>query len=209
MLRILKWIHKPAVMAPVRFKIYTKTGDKGTTALYTGQRLPKTAFYFHALGTVDELNSNIGHAIAHCKQEKIPEAQIKQMKEIQSRLFDIGAHVATPRDSSTESKKLKSTEFSDKHIENLESWIDDMTAKLPPLKGFVLPSGGMAATSVHVSRSVCRRCERLMTKLYEEGKIDPAVYQYMNRLSDYLFTLARFAAKTTGNVEEEWQKSTH
>ena len=191
----------------MRHKIYTRTGDKGTTALFTGQRLSKTSEHFHALGTIDELNSHIGFAIAYCKFDKIPEKQIIQLKEIQSRLFDLGAHVATPRESATDTQKLNKTTFSLKHTDNLEKWIDEMTAQLRPLTTFVLPSGGLSAGAIHISRSICRRCERTMTPLLNEGKIDSSAYQYMNRLSDYLFTLARYAAKETGNVEEDWKKS--
>ena len=191
----------------VRYKIYTRTGDKGTSALYTGQRFPKTSIYFNVLGTVDELNSNIGHSIAYLNQDKIPKIRIDQLKEIQNNLFDIGAHVATPREKGVDENKLKETAFSLTHTTTLEKWIDEMTAELTPLKGFILPSGGLSATSVHTSRSVCRRCERLMTELYNQGKIDQSVLKYMNRLSDYLFTLARYSAMNTGNKEDIWVKS--
>ncbi len=191
---------------PSRSKIYTRTGDQGTTALYTGERLTKSALTFHALGTVDELNSNIGHAIAHCQESHIAEKYIDQLKQIQSCLFDIGAHVATPRTSGDE-EKMSQTRFSPQHTDDLEKWIDEITTQLEPLRTFVLPSGGVAATALHLSRSVCRRCERVLTELLQDKKIDPAVYKFVNRLSDYLFTLARYAAKKTGNVEEKWQKS--
>ena len=201
------WLRKGIVSAQGRHKVYTRTGDQGTTSLFSGQRLPKTSIHFHALGTIDELNSNIGHCIAHCREDKINENYVDQLRHIQSRLMDIGAHVATPRDTPDSIEKLKKTVFSEQHTANLEKWIDDITANLSPLQGFVLPSGGLSATALHISRTVCRRCERLLTKLLMEKKVDPAVYKYVNRLSDYLFTLARIAAKETGNVEEDWKRS--
>eukprot|EP00826_Nyctotherus_ovalis_P001508 TRINITY_DN10240_c0_g1_i4.p1 TRINITY_DN10240_c0_g1~~TRINITY_DN10240_c0_g1_i4.p1 ORF type:complete len:199 (+),score=55.95 TRINITY_DN10240_c0_g1_i4:130-726(+) len=178
-------VFKPLFCAP--FSIYTKTGDKGTSCLYTGERLPKTAVFFNVVGTVDELNSNVGHAIAHCQERKLFRDQIVQLQEVQNRLFDIGSHVATPRKSADE-KKVKYTQFSAQHTRNLEKWIDEMTLELPPLTGFILPSGGVIATSLHVCRSVCRRCERLMADLLIQGMIDQDPYQYVNRLSDYFFT---------------------
>ena len=203
--RLLSSLRKPLCFAP--FSIYTKTGDKATTSLYTGDRLPKTAIYFQVIGTVDELNSNVGHAVAHCQEEKVPRIQIQQLQDIQNRLFDIGSHVATPRGPDTDERKLKETKFSEEHTRRLEKWIDEMTKELPLLTGFILPSGGLAATSLHISRSVCRRCERLMAELFIQGKVDPAVYQYMNRLSDYFFTVARYSAMKTKNQEYLWEKS--
>jgi len=190
-----------------RPKIYTRTGDKGTTMLYSGERLSKTTSFFHTLGTLDELNSNVGHMLALCRQHKIPEKQIEQIVDIQNRIFDIGAHVGTPRDSKIDPEILKKTQFSDIHTTKLEKWIDEMTEKLPPLTGFILPAGGIAMTSVHVCRSVCRRCERVMTELLQDKKIDDSAYKYINRLSDYFFTLARYIAKVNNEPEVHWKKS--
>ena len=188
-------------------KLYTKDGDKGKSCLYSDKCLSKASIEFQVLGTVDELNCSIGHAIAHCVQDKVSEHKIKQLKEVQSRLFDVGAHVATPRSPSTDKEKLEETTFSPIHTQNLEHWIDEICSTLEPLKTFVLPSGGLSATSIHVARAVCRRCERLLSQLLEQAKIENTVFEYMNRLSDYLFVLARSITKETGNIEEYWIKS--
>ena len=125
------------------FKIYTKTGDKGTSALYTGDRLPKDDTIFECLGSIDELNANLGLAREYIK--KVPNMSTTQLEEIQARLIDVGSHVATPRTSDHE-KKVAHTEFDEDHIKNLENWIDVWDQELPPLKNFILPSGGLAAS---------------------------------------------------------------
>jgi ATP:cob(I)alamin adenosyltransferase len=140
-------------------------------------------------------------------QDKVSEHKIKQLEEIQSRLFDVGAHVARPRSLLTDKEKLAETTFSPIHTKNLEHWIDEIDATLEPLKEFVLPSGGLAATAIHIARAVCRRCERLLAEVLEQGKIESTVFEYVNRLSDYLFVLARFIVKETNNKEKYWIKS--
>mmetsp|Transcript_31807 Transcript_31807/g.31095 ORF Transcript_31807/g.31095 Transcript_31807/m.31095 type:complete len:129 (+) Transcript_31807:200-586(+) len=120
-------------------------------------------------------------------------------------LLDIGSHVATPRTDEDE-KKLARTEFDKDSVETMEKWIDQMDEQLPPLKNFILPSGGMSAAHLHVARTICRSAERSMVDLLQKGTIDEAVYQYVNRLSDYLFTLARICAQMDGKQETVYKK---
>lgn len=128
-----------------------------------------------------------------------------QLAEIQSRLFDIGAHLATPRTASNEAQ-IHRTNFDDQHVDQLEQWIDGMEAELPPLKNFILPSGGLLATQLHVCRAVCRRAERSTVPLVERGDSEPIAQKYLNRLSDYLFVAARYAALTSNAQETIWKK---
>ncbi|XP_076472968.1 corrinoid adenosyltransferase MMAB-like isoform X2 [Babylonia areolata] len=186
-------------------KIYTKTGDQGTSALFTGVRKPKDDVIFRALGTTDELSCHIGAAAEHCRDADINLEE--QLNQIQCILQDVGSNVATPQSSAKE-RLLKKVEFSHAHVELLESWIDEMTAQLPPLRNFVLPSGGKSATCLHVARAVCRRAEREITPLIREGEIDSATFMFMNRLSDYLFTAARFAAMKEGREEKIYRRIT-
>jgi ATP:cob(I)alamin adenosyltransferase len=186
-----------------KFRIYTKTGDKGTSALYNGQRLPKDDGIFHALGDVDELNSAVGIAREFCddRHEGLPE----QLEVIQSRLLDIGSAVATPANKSSE-RKLENVRFNASATEQLEKWLDTMDDTLPPLRNFILPSGGKAASSLHLARSICRRAERSIVPLVREEMCDEQVGIYMNRLSDYLFTAARFAAAKEEQPEVIYKK---
>lgn len=190
-------------MAETRYKVYTKTGDKGTSSLYNGERRGKTDAVFHALGDIDELNSAIGVAREFAEGMDIQLSE--QLEETQSRLLDVGSAVATPVDKSTDTK-LQRTAFSATHTEQLERWIDGMDAQLAPLKNFILPSGGKAASFLHMSRSICRRAERSTVPLVQTGSTDAAVGTYLNRLSDYLFTAARYAAKIEGKAEVVYKK---
>jgi cob(I)alamin adenosyltransferase len=185
------------------FKIYTKTGDKGTSALYTGERLSKDAQVFQTLGAIDELNAHLGLAREYMAKDS---NGLQQLEEIQARLIDVGSHVATPRDSEQD-KKVAHTEFNAAHIKDLESWIDEMDTKLPPLKNFILPSGGLAASQLHVARTVCRRAERNLVPLFQEELIGEPTFVYVNRLSDYLFMLARTCALESGATETIYKKS--
>ncbi|KAI7885980.1 hypothetical protein K492DRAFT_233715 [Lichtheimia hyalospora FSU 10163] len=180
-------------------KIYTKTGDKGTSSLYNGERRDKDDLIFEALGTTDELTSYIGLAMEYCEDLKL-ETTCKQLEEIQCRMQDIGANVATPRERSNE-RKLGKTIFESHHAEQLEKWIDAMTNELPKLTKFILPSGGKASAHLHVARTVCRRAERRVQPLAREHLCDDTVAIYLNRLSDYLFTAARYAAMKQGKPE--------
>lgn len=193
---------QPEVVA-TRFKIYTKTGDLGTSSLYNGARLPKDSDYFCALGDVDELNSTIGVAREFCGATC--SSTTAQLEVIQSRLLDVGSAVATPISSSSEAK-LKRTKFDGGSTVQLEGWIDDMDAHLPALTNFILPSGGQASAFLHQARSICRRAERSVVPLTREANVDEQVAVYLNRLSDYLFTAARFVAAQHGEPEVIYKK---
>lgn len=186
-----------------RSKIYTKTGDDGTSGLYNGERASKDDVIFEALGTVDELNAHLGKAC-----EYIPSSNHRQLDElhtIQSILMDIGSSIATPVSSSTE-EQLKRVAFDPVHVERMESWIDEMDARLPHLRNFILPSGGLVATELHIARTVCRRAERRLVELKHHMPIDPHLARYINRLSDYLFVTARFEAQLLGRTETIYKK---
>jgi cob(I)alamin adenosyltransferase len=140
-------------------------------------------------------------------EDKLEGEYLGQLEEIQARLIDLGSHVATPRTSGDEQeKKIAHTSFDESNVASLEGWIDQMDLALPPLKNFILPSGGLAASSLHVARTVCRRAERNLIPLYKEEHIEPQAYRYVNRLSDYLFTLARYCAMKEEKTETIYKK---
>lgn len=190
-------------------KIYTKTGDKGTSSLYNGERRSKTDDVFKALGDVDELNSLLGIAREHIGESTVD----TQIQEIQSRLLDVGSCIATPPESSSESKRQR-VEFESVHVERLESWIDEHSETLPALTQFILPSGGLAASHLHLARAVCRRAERSVIACYvshgdqeiAQASSDNRVRVYLNRLSDYLFTIARVCAFKENRPEVTYRK---
>jgi len=177
-------------------KIYTKTGDKGTTALFGGARLPKNHIRIEAYGTVDELNSFIGLVRDHLTKEELR----GELKAIQETLFTIGSHLAA--DPSKEN--LWIPEINPTEIELLEKGIDRMEESLEPLKNFILPGGHPVVSHCHVVRCVCRRAERNVVALSEIETIAPILIQYLNRLSDYFFVLARFVGKELGAEEVVW-----
>mmetsp|Transcript_29627 Transcript_29627/g.52881 ORF Transcript_29627/g.52881 Transcript_29627/m.52881 type:complete len:201 (-) Transcript_29627:26-628(-) len=185
-------------------KIYTRTGDRGTSGLFSGERRPKTHAVFRALGDTDELNANIGLACEYL--EPLLPSALDQLKAIQCRLIDVGTHLATPSQTDDQDK-LQKAAFPEDHTAQLEQWIDHYTDTLPPLRNFILPSGGLASAQLHVTRAVCRRAERSIVELMEQGDIDNSVAKYVNRLSDYLFTLARAAAHQAGKEEVKYSKS--
>ena len=184
-------------------KIYTRTGDKGTTSLFTGERRPKSDPVFEALGAIDELNSSLGIAREFCIDVNNSRI-LNHLEEIQCILQDVGSHVATPL-SSASPQHTKRTEFT-ASTEDLEKWIDAFSEDLPPLRNFILPSGGKCSASLHVARSICRRLERSLIQGLESGDIDGDVYRYVNRLSDFLFTAARFAAHFEGKKSLVYQR---
>jgi cob(I)alamin adenosyltransferase len=180
-------------------KIYTKTGDEGATTLIGGTRVPKSDLRIETYGTVDELNSWLGLVN---DQLNLPEFK-NELKDIQDRLFTIGSSLAC--DAGKEPKmKLPDLHLSDIHL--LEVKIDEMTAQLPPIKTFLLPGGHVVVSSLHITRCVCRRAERLTVAMQQHQLfVDPKIIQYLNRLSDYLFTLARYAAEKLGVPEVPWK----
>lgn len=180
-------------------KIYTKTGDRGATSLIGGTKVPKSDVRIETYGTVDELNSWIGMVNDQLHDEEFRPV----LKEIQDRLFTIGSSLATDADKEP---KMKLPDLHAADIEFLEQKIDEMTAQLPPMKSFILPGGHVAVSSIHIARCVCRRAERLAVGMQQhELFVDPQVIQYLNRLSDYLFTLARYAAQKLGAEEIPWK----
>ncbi len=187
------------------FKIYTKTGDKGETSLYGGTRVSKAAARVESYGTLDELNAFIGLAKAEISDEKV----LSQLQKIQFDLFTVGSEAATPTDKMllANGKNRLDLMISEKEITELELWMDDFDAELEPLRFFILPSGGKAAATLHVCRTVCRRAERAMVFLNETEEVRPELIKYLNRLSDYLFVLARYISKISGEKEEYWNPS--
>lgn len=177
-------------------KIYTKTGDKGLTSLIGGTRVPKYDLRIESYGTVDELNSYIGMI----RDQDIEATQKDLLKEIQDRLFTIGAALA----SDPEKSKMKIPDLHLSDIEFLEKQIDQMNEVLPELKHFILPGGNQAASFCHISRCVCRRAERIAVHLAEQSFVDEKVIIYLNRLSDFLFVLARKLCYDRNLPENQW-----
>ncbi|MBR4136042.1 MAG: cob(I)yrinic acid a,c-diamide adenosyltransferase [Bacteroidales bacterium] len=175
-------------------KIYTKTGDNGTTSLVDGSRVYKDDNLLEAYGTIDELNAHIGVVIAQKSEDFLT--------KVQNMLFVTGSLLATPTDK-------WETFFKDVHLEDftkeLEGEIDRMQAELPKMKGFILPQGNLLIANLHVCRTVCRRAERNIVKLMREDERYKPVQKMINRLSDYLFILARFTHKEMGIDEIVWQ----
>ena len=183
-------------------KIYTKTGDKGETALYGGTRVSKASARVESYGNIDELNSFIGFAKSEISDEKV----LAQLKKIQFDLFTVGSESATPTDKLmlANGKSRLSLMISETEIEELENWMDEFEKELEPLQYFILPGGGKSATALHLCRTVCRRAERSLVFLNETEEVRPELIKYLNRLSDYLFVLARYISKINGETEEFW-----
>lgn len=177
-------------------KIYTKTGDKGQTSLIGGTRVPKYHLRIETYGTVDELNSYIG--LIRCQNIESHHQQL--LKEIQDRLFTVGASLA----ADPEKSKMKIPDLHDSDVTLLENEMDVMNEILPALKHFVLPGGNTVVSYCHLARCVCRRAERLTVALAENSFVDERVTVYLNRLSDYLFILARKLNSDFGTEENIW-----
>lgn len=178
------------------FRIYTKTGDKGETALFGGRRVPKSHLRVDAYGTVDELNSFTGWLRDSVENEHIREV----LAQIQHRLFVVGAHLASDPAKHPPLPDLLSSD-----VELLEKEIDTMDNGLPPLKNFILPGGHPVVSVCHVCRTVCRRAERLAVALHAGEPVEELVLTYLNRLSDYFFILARQLALDLGAEEVIWK----
>jgi len=185
-------------------KIYTKTGDKGTTALFGGTRVPKHHIRIESYGTVDELNSNIGLI----RDQEIDPRSKEILVHIQNKLFTVGAILATAPDKEmlkNGKERLNISKIDACEIELLEKEIDRMNDSLPPMTHFVLPGGHATVSYCHIARCVCRRAERLATLLNEHETVDGRVLMYLNRLSDYLFVLARKLSLDLGADEVLWK----
>ena len=172
-------------------KIYTKTGDDGTTGLGDGTRVAKDSARVAAYGTVDELNSAIGIVLA----QEIPAPIREALTQIQHDLFDLGGELCIPGMAMVH----------EADVERLEQTLDGFNADLPALKDFILPGGGMAAACCHVARTVCRRAEREVVTLSRSETVRPEAVRYLNRLSDLLFVLSRVLARASGHGEVLWQ----
>jgi cob(I)alamin adenosyltransferase len=179
-------------------KIYTKTGDSGDTSLFGGQRVPKDALRIEAYGTVDELNSMLGIV----RSDGAPEELDGILEAIQHDLFDLGADLATPRPAS----KVSVKRITAKDVQALERFIDGVDPKLKPLRSFILPGGSSIAARLHFARTVCRRAERVCVRLSRNEDIGEDVTVYLNRLSDLLFVLARYANVLAGVSETRWKQ---
>lgn len=196
-------------------KIYTKTGDSGTTGLFGGPRVAKDDCRIEAYGTVDELNAVIGlvrHELASesDSDDQMPNAdRIKfddQLAKVQHELFSLGAELATPQPDEYSLRVIDGN-----HVERIEGWIDEAEQTLPPLKQFILPGGTAVASHLHVARAVCRRAERRVITLSDsldatEAEISAALVVYLNRLSDWLFVASRYANHVCGKEDHPWVK---
>ena len=173
-------------------KIYTRTGDKGTTGLGDGSRVDKDSLRVEAFGTVDELNSVIGMLATH----ELPESISQELIEIEHDLFDIGGELCIPGHSV----------ITDKQVERLEALLDELNEDLQPLKEFILPGGTAAAAVCHLARTVCRRAERRCVTLSKQEDVSAAGMRYLNRLSDLLFVMARSINLAAGEPDVLWQR---
>ena len=177
------------------FKIYTKTGDEGTTGLFGGRRISKSHLRIDSYGTTDELNAYIGLV-----RDNVQDKAVRDMlKSVQDRLFTIGAILASDPE-----KELPSPDLHESDIETLEQAMDEMDQELPALRNFILPGGHTLVSFCHIARTVCRRAERLVVALAETEKVPAVIMKYLNRLSDYLFILSRKLAKDLNVDEVTW-----
>ncbi len=172
-------------------KIYTRSGDQGTTGLANGDRVAKSSARIEAFGTIDETNSAIGLVLS---DSDLPPAVRSNLSRIQDELFDLGAELALPGHLA----------ITPERVARLESDLDSFNADLPPLKDFVLPAGSPAAAACHLARAICRRAERCAWTFAEEAEVNPELLKYLNRLSDLLFVIARILARQAGASEVLW-----
>lgn len=178
-------------------KIYTKTGDSGQTGLLGGDRIEKDSARIESIGAIDELNAYIGVCIATCPLPEIA----AQLTRVQNQLFDLGSELACPPGGKFELVSITTTQ-----IELLESEIDSMDQELPPLKNFILPGGSEFAAHLHFARTLCRRAERQLLALHRINSLRSELIIYVNRLSDWMFCLARLANLRLGTAEQLWSK---
>lgn len=179
-------------------KVYTRTGDAGTTSLVGGTRVSKSSPRLHAYGSADELNAHLGLLVA---MNGVPDTDRALLSTVQNRLFNLGSQLATEPESKYQPKGLTQAD-----IDLLEAEIDRLEGRLPAHNRFILPGGSMAAAQAHVARTVCRRCERCMVDMQQSGMaVDPLALKYVNRLSDYLFVLSRHLNNVAGVEEVFWE----
>ena len=187
---------------PRKSKLYTRTGDRGETALFGGRRVPKDHPRVVAYGTIDELNAVLGVAISFIRQRRL----VAALHEIQNELFNIGAELASDQPVRRGRKRPGVFRLEPARTQRLESLIDEYDARVPPLRTFVLPSGATAAAHLHFARTVCRRAERTVVTLAQTETLNPELVAYLNRLCDLLFVLARYANKAARRRELLWHK---
>jgi cob(I)alamin adenosyltransferase len=186
-------------------KVYTKTGDRGQTALVGGKMVPKSSLRIEAYGTVDELNAVLGLVRRANQDDAGPEADRARLdallERVQSELFNLGSLLATlPADLHPEQPRIEA-----RHVEALEREIDALNEGLPPLRSFTLPGGGWTSSYLHLARTVCRRAEREVVRLADVEEVDPEAIRYLNRLSDALYVLGRWNVRQRGEQEPLWK----
>lgn len=181
-------------------KLYTRGGDRGETSLFGGERVPKDHLRVDAYGQLDELSAALGLLIVALPADELRD----QLQQVQNELFDLGAELATPPESRLEYKLPPGVEEAD--WRRLERLLDAYDAQVPPLRAFVLPGGHETAARAHLARTVCRRAERAVVRLAHEEEVRADVITYLNRLSDFLFVVARLLNVRAGVPEVEWQK---
>lgn len=192
---------------PIRItRVYTRTGDTGTTALVGGRRVPKDSQRIAAYGAIDELNASLGLARVF-NEERLAEGEGHQwldgvLRRLQNELFDLGSELATSEDAVYEGM----FRFSDQEVKALERLIDQCQKELEPLKSFILPGGGRISGFLHQCRTVCRRAELAILALSREETLNPSVLKYVNRLSDLFFVLSRWVGKRLGENEYLWER---
>jgi cob(I)alamin adenosyltransferase len=184
-------------------KIYTRTGDRGETGLFGGQRVRKDHARVEAYGAVDELNATLGLAITRLAADG-EEEMAQRLRSIQADLFTIGANLATPAPEDGGRRNDHIPPLPDGRVAEMERWIDQAEEELEPLRTFILPGGGEAAAGLHLARTVCRRAERRAITLAHTAHIPDGVVVYLNRLSDLLFALARLANHRRGEPDVAW-----
>jgi cob(I)alamin adenosyltransferase len=181
-------------------KISTTTGDSGMTSLGSQQRVPKDALRVRAYGTVDELSSHIGLALAHGLSDRLT----AELTAVQSQLFNLGADLSYVEE---DKGKYSLPGIEERHVVHLTDLVDELSATLGPLENFILPGGTIGASHLHVARTVCRRAEREVVTLSREERVGPHVISYLNRLSDALFQMARYENHANGSRESYWDVS--
>lgn len=189
-------------------KIYTRTGDFGMTSLFSGERVSKDDIIFDLLGSVDEGNSTLGLALSLLPEIESLRQTREQIEIVQHALFDAGASLATPL-SCHQPKKIEKTRFDEEAITQLERWIDEIEAQIPPLKTFILPGGHSAGAALHLARSIIRRAERLAVQRHKQEEVPQSIRIYLNRLSDFLFMLSRFVNHQLQIPETLWKPHSH
>jgi cob(I)alamin adenosyltransferase len=175
-------------------KIYTKTGDKGSTGLFNGERVSKADALVNAYGTVDELNAVLGIARSHHRTD---DRLAHMLAALQVQLLECGADMGSG--SATASR------INDGYVAQFEAWIDELQEEMEPLKNFIIPGGHLAASHLHHARTICRRAERMSVAASTSRELDPVIVRYLNRLADLLFVLARYANHVNGVEDVKWQ----